>query len=156
MKDTVIFDTHRVIKRFISVGFTEEQAEVVCEEQKEIIESNLATKQDITEIHFKIENLRQETKQDITEIHFKIEKLRQETKQDITEIYLKIESLKKDISQIDFKIESLKQETKKDIENLKQETKKDIELSTKKMYIAIFSSIGFFVTLLKILQLLKL
>ena len=124
MKDTVIFDTHRVIKRFISVGFTEEQAEVVCEEQKEIIESNLATKQDITEIHFKIENLRQETKQDITEIHFKIE--------------------------------SLKQETKKDIENLKQETKKDIELSTKKMYIAIFSSIGFFVTLLKILQLLKL
>ena len=109
MEGTVIFDTHKVVKKFVSVGFTENQAETIAEEQKSIIESNLANKQDIIEIK------------------------------------KEIELVKKDISQLDFKIE-----------NLRQEIKKDIELSTKKMYIALFGSMGFFVTLLKVLQLLKL
>ena len=124
----MIFDTHRVVKKFVSVGFTEEQAEVFAEEQKIIIENNLATKQDVAEIHFKIESLRKD-----------METLRQEIKKDMG---------------------TLRQEIKKDMGTLRQETKKDIELSTKKMYIVLFSSIftsiGFFVTVLKVLQLLKL
>ena len=60
MNKTVIFDTHRVVKKFVSVGFTEEQAEVFAEEQKIIIENNLATKQDVVEINFKIESLKKD------------------------------------------------------------------------------------------------
>ena len=69
MNQVVIFDTHQTIKHFIKAGFTELQAEVMAEEQKKLLEKNLATKQDLAEVNFKIENLRRE-----------IELLRQETK----------------------------------------------------------------------------
>ena len=39
----LIFDTHQIVKNFINAGFTEQQAEAVTNEQKRIIESNLAT-----------------------------------------------------------------------------------------------------------------
>ena len=110
MNQVVIFDTHQTIKHFIKAGFTELQAEVMAEEQKKLLEKNLATKQDLAEVNFKIENLRRD-----------IENIR------------------------------------KEIELLRQETKREIELMTNKftnrMYIAIFSSMGFFITILKVLQL---
>ena len=153
MNQVLIFDTHQTIKHFIRAGFTELQAEVMAEEQKKLLEKNLATKQDLAEVNFKIENLRR----DIENIRKDIELLRQETKKDI-------ENIKKDIENIKKEIELLRQETKKDIENirreielLRQETKREIELMTNKftnrMYIAIFSSMGFFITILKVLQL---
>ena len=60
MNQVVIFDTHQTIKHFIKAGFTELQAEVMVEEQKKLLEKNLATKQDLAEVNFKIEELRKE------------------------------------------------------------------------------------------------
>ena len=55
-----IFDTHKIVKRFIAVGFTEEQAEEITEQQKSIIESNLANKSDIKRLDIKIEEVKKE------------------------------------------------------------------------------------------------
>ena len=42
---TITFDTHEFIKRLISVGFSEEQAEVFASEHRRIIEDNLVSKE---------------------------------------------------------------------------------------------------------------
>ncbi len=42
-----IFDTHAFVKRLITVGFTEEQAEVFAETQSGLIEQQVAVKRDI-------------------------------------------------------------------------------------------------------------
>ena len=42
---TITFDTHEFIKRLKSVGFSEEQAEVLAAEHRRIIEDNLVTKE---------------------------------------------------------------------------------------------------------------
>ena len=47
---TLTFDTHKYIKRLTEHGFTEEQAEVLADEQVNLINSNLASKADIAEI----------------------------------------------------------------------------------------------------------
>ena len=99
MTEPVAFDTHKFVKRLTENGFTEQQAEVLADEQVNLLNSNLATKADIDE-------QRQETKADI-------EKLRLETKAAIA-------ATKADI-------ENLRLETKADIEKLRLETKADIE-----------------------------
>lgn len=43
----VTFDTHRFVKNLTACGFTERQAEVLAEEQVNLLESNLATKTDL-------------------------------------------------------------------------------------------------------------
>lgn len=61
MSEAIAFDTHRFIKNLTDHGFTEEQAEVLANEQVNLINSNLATKTDI-------ETLRQATKADIANL----------------------------------------------------------------------------------------
>ncbi|MDG6779115.1 hypothetical protein QCB44_10395 [Thiomicrorhabdus sp. zzn3] len=46
----VIYDTHGFVKKLKAVGFTEEQAEVIAEEQKVLIDEHLATKRDLKEL----------------------------------------------------------------------------------------------------------
>ena len=50
MRDTVTFDTHRFVKNLTACGFTERQAEVLAEEQVNLLESNLANKADIAAV----------------------------------------------------------------------------------------------------------
>ncbi len=70
--EAIQFDTHKFIKHMTKVGFTEEQAEVIANQQINLINSNLATKEDIATIHA-----------DIASIHADIAKLRLETQKDI-------------------------------------------------------------------------
>ena len=86
MSEAIAFDTHRFVKHLTENGFTEQQAEVLADEQVSLLNSNLATQadiaaihQDIAAIHQAIDALRQETKADI-------EILRQETKASIAEV----------------------------------------------------------------------
>ena len=102
MSEAIAFDTHRFVKHLTENGFTEQQAEVLADEQVHLLNSNLATQADVAAIQREIEALRQETKADI-------EVLRQETKADIAGVQREIEALR--------------QETKADIEVLRQETK---------------------------------
>ncbi len=84
MNEAIAFDTHRFVKRLTAHGFTESQAEVLADEQVNLLNGNLANKQDIAAIH-----------QDIAAIYEKIELLRQETKKDIE---LLRQEIKKDIA----------------------------------------------------------
>ena len=68
MRDTVTFDTHRFVKNLTACGFTERQAEVLAEEQVNLLESNLATKADIVAVSADIEALRLATKADIAAV----------------------------------------------------------------------------------------
>ncbi len=80
MSEAIQFDTHKFIKHMTKVGFTEEQAEVIANQQINLINSNLATKENIEQLRLEtktgIEQLRLATKADI-------EQLRLETKADI-------------------------------------------------------------------------
>ncbi len=95
------FNTHRYIKRLIGGGFTEEQAEILADEQVALLNANLATKVDVDRIKEGIESLRQETKREIEslrkETQMGMETLRQETKADIARIEVGIASIKADL-----------------------------------------------------------
>lgn len=65
MNSNVTFDTHAFVKRLISVGFTEEQAEVFAEERFHLIQERLATKQDV-------ESLRLEIQRDLKELEYRM------------------------------------------------------------------------------------
>ena len=70
------FDTHTFVKCLTRAGMDEQQAEALVECQVQLINDNLATKQDMEEVKRDIEALRLATEQSI-------EALRLETKKDI-------------------------------------------------------------------------
>lgn len=86
MSEAIAFDTHRFVKNLTDHGFTEEQAEVLANEQVNLLNSNLSTKTDVALIQQDIEVLRQATKTDIALIQRDIEVLRKETKADIANL----------------------------------------------------------------------
>ena len=122
MSEAIAFDTHRFVKNLTDHGFTEEQAEVLANEQVNLLNSNLATKTDIALIQQDIEALRKETKADIEALRqatkADIEALRQATKADIEALR---QATKTDIALIHRDIEVLRKETKADIANLKSD-----------------------------------
>ena len=123
MSEAIAFDTHRFVKHLTENGFTEQQAEVLADEQVHLLNSNLATQADIAAIHQDIDALRQETKASIVGVQRDIEVLRQETKADIEVLR---QETKASIVGVQRDIEVLRQETKADIEVLRQETKASI------------------------------
>ena len=51
---TTAFDTLKYSKRLQELGFSREQAEGFAEIQQEILESNLASKQDLKELEYRL------------------------------------------------------------------------------------------------------
>ncbi len=49
MSEAIAFDTHRFVKRPTRTGFTEAQAEALADEQAALLNTNLATRQDLLE-----------------------------------------------------------------------------------------------------------
>ena len=90
MAEAIAFDTHRFVKHLTENGFTEQQAEVLADEQVHLLNSNLATQADVAAIHRDIDALRQETKAEI-------EVLRQETKASIAGVQREIAEVKSDL-----------------------------------------------------------
>ena len=75
MPEAIAFDTHRFVKHLTENGFTEQQAEVLADEQVHLLNTNLATQADIAAVQRaiaavqrEIEVLRQETKATIAEV----------------------------------------------------------------------------------------
>ena len=58
MSEAIAFDTHRFVKRLTETGFTEAQAEALADEQVTLLNSNLATKQDILAVKADMEALK--------------------------------------------------------------------------------------------------
>ncbi len=98
MSDAITFDTHATIKKLVESGMPEKQAEAVVSVQVELVNSNLATKQDIAELRAAtqqdIAELRAATQQDIAE-------LRAATKQDIAELRA---ATKQDIAMVESRL----------------------------------------------------
>ena len=55
MSDTIIFDTHRYVKRLTDAGLSSPIAEALADEQAQLVENKLATKEDIRRLELKIE-----------------------------------------------------------------------------------------------------
>ncbi|MCY4210492.1 MAG: DUF1640 domain-containing protein, partial [Gammaproteobacteria bacterium] len=47
MSEAIAFDTHRFVKRLTQTGFTETQAEALADEQVRLLNTNLATKENL-------------------------------------------------------------------------------------------------------------
>ncbi len=76
---SLAFDTHASVKKLKEAGFTEQQAEAQVQVFSEIIESDLATKQDLKEVEIAL-------KQDSASLKRDIELLRAEIKRDLAEM----------------------------------------------------------------------
>ncbi len=114
--EAIAFDTHKFVKHLTESGFTEAQAEALAGEQVAMINSNLATREDI-------EKLRLTTQSDIAEVKADIEKLRLATQADIEKLRA---DTKADIAEVKADIEKLRLATQADIEKLRADTKADI------------------------------
>ena len=77
-QEAIPFDTHRFVRNLVAGGFTERQAEVLADEQIQLINSNLATKADIEALRLSttsdIETLRLSTEAKIESAKFEIVK----------------------------------------------------------------------------------
>ena len=55
MSESIIFDTHRYVKRLTDAGLASPIAEALADEQAQLVENKLATKEDIRQLELKIE-----------------------------------------------------------------------------------------------------
>ncbi len=76
MSEAIAFDTHRFVKRLTETGFTEAQAEALADEQVRLLNSNLATKQNLKQ-------LEAVQKQQLTEVEGKLQRQMAELKADL-------------------------------------------------------------------------
>ena len=141
MSEAIAFDTHRFVKHLTENGFTEQQAEVLADEQVQLLNTNLATQADVAAIQ-----------RDIAGVQREIEVLRQETKANIEGLRQETQA---NIATVRQEIEVLRQETKANIEGLRQETKASLagvqSDLLKWMVGALIAQGGVIVTLLKLL-----
>ena len=72
MSPAIAFDTLVYAKNLKAVGFTEAQAETLAESQAQLIESRLATKQDIALVRRDMKELEVSLKRDIKEIEMRL------------------------------------------------------------------------------------
>ena len=98
MEQQIIFDTYRYVKQLVEAGMPEAQAEVIANQQKELIEGKLASQQQLA-------NVEANLKRDIKEL---------ETR------------LKHDIKELDMRITNVEANLKRDIKELENNLKKDI------------------------------
>ena len=80
------FDTHRYVKRLTAAGMPETQAEIIADEQRALIDDQLATKQDI-------KALEAATKQDIAATRQDIKALEAATRREIAATRREIKEL---------------------------------------------------------------
>jgi len=72
MEPAIAFDTHAYVKKLRSVGFTEDQAEVLASTQIDLIEKRLAMKRDVIDLKRDIVALRNELTRDIRESELRL------------------------------------------------------------------------------------
>ena len=106
-------DTLEYVDELVKSGVPESQARAHANLLGKVIYDNVATKDNVKELDFKIEIV----KRDIKELDVKIETTKAELKKDIKDLDVKIETtkaeLKRDIKDLDVKIETVKKDIKK-------------------------------------------
>ena len=130
MSEAIAFDTHRFVKHLTENGFTEQQAEVLADEQVQLLNTNLATQADVAAIQ-----------RDIAGVQREIEVLRQETKATIEGLRQETQA---NLATVRQEIEVLRQETKASLAGVQSDL-------LKWMVGALIAQGGVIVTLLKLL-----
>ena len=93
----VTFDTHRFVKRLTEAGMPACQAEVLADEQATLLDTHLATRQDIVPLKQDVTVLKQDVtvlKQDVTVLKQDVTVL----KQDVTVLKQDVTVLKQDVA----------------------------------------------------------
>ena len=62
MPESTMHDTHRYVKELTNAGLAEPIAQLIADREARLLESNLATKNDIANVQYEIELLRKDTK----------------------------------------------------------------------------------------------
>ena len=106
MNDAIVFDSHRFVRNLTASGFTERQAEVLANEQVQLLNGNLATKTDLEGVRLEVEGVRLE-----------VEAIRLETASVKSELEVKIANvqaaLEVKLANLDAKIASSKSDVLK-------------------------------------------
>ena len=96
-------DTHRFIKRLMENGFTEAQAETLADTQMAFLESRLATKDELHEVHFAL-------KSDIaalrTDMQSEIAALRTDMQSEIAAIHTRIDNVNTRIDKMEARFDT--------------------------------------------------
>jgi len=136
MSHAILFDTLLYASKLKKAGFTEEQAEIQAEALAEIVDNNLATKNDIKELEVALKHdtelIRKDTKCLEVSLKYDIKELELVFKHDT-------ELIRKDVSELEVNlrhdIKEMEVGLKNDIELLRKDTKEmevglknDIEL----------------------------
>ncbi len=106
MNETVNFDTLQYARDLREEGFTKQQAEGLARVQAKYIGSNLATKQDITNIYHEIKDIRREikdTRHEIRDIHAILDKMDQR----IDKMDQRIDKMDQRIDKMDQRIDKM-------------------------------------------------
>ena len=115
--DPIPFDTHRFVKRLAGEGMPIRQAEALADEQVALINSNLATKQDlantatkqnVAEVWARVESANFATKEDVARCATKEDVARCATKQDFAVLDQRITALEKDVAVLKSDVRTLK------------------------------------------------
>jgi len=76
MGHALAFDTHAYVKKLVTVGVSEKQAEVQAETLTELLDNNLATKRDLKELETSlkrdIKELEASTQRDLKELEMRL------------------------------------------------------------------------------------
>ena len=101
------FDTHKFIKRLTAHGFSEEQAEALAEEQVNLLNDNLATKEDIAKIEsnlrLEMANIESNLKLEMSNLRLEMANIESNLKVEMSNIE---SNLKLDIAKLDAKIDT--------------------------------------------------
>ena len=115
MSDTIIFDTHRFVKRMTDAGMASPIAEALADEYTQLLERNLSTKQDIARLEGTtrqdIARLEETTRQDIARLEEatrqEIARLEETTRQEIARLE---ETTRQDIARLEIRLADSKVE----------------------------------------------
>ncbi|MCY4322593.1 MAG: hypothetical protein OXD00_02750 [Gammaproteobacteria bacterium] len=87
LSEAIAFDTHRFVKRLTGTGFTEAQAEALADEQVHLLNSNMATKQNLQELEGiqkqQLIELQGEQRQQLTRLEGRLQQQMAELKADL-------------------------------------------------------------------------
>ena len=114
--DPIPFDTHRFVKRLTKEGMPTGQAEALADEQVALLNSNLATKQDLANSATKQDLANFATKQDLANSATKQDLANFATKQDLAN-----SATKQDLANFATKQDLANSATKQDVAVLKSE-----------------------------------
>ncbi len=88
MSALLAFDTHTYVKRLVSAGMPEPQAEVIADEQRNLITNELATKRDLKELEAGLKRDMKELeaglKRDITDVRREMKEMELRLEQRLT------------------------------------------------------------------------